>query len=100
TEPTDLILMSHLCHPGQANDGLAGVAACLEILRRVRCEVPAPRHGCRLLVMPETIGSAVWAAANPAILDRLLGAVFIEMPAADAPLRFKRSRRATTYLDR
>jgi aminopeptidase-like protein len=93
-------LLSHYCHPAQANDGLAGVAVMLEALDRIKRKHPTPKHGYKTLVMPETFGSSIYAATHEAELDATLGAVFSEMAGADAPLQFKWSRRADTYIDR
>jgi aminopeptidase-like protein/RimJ/RimL family protein N-acetyltransferase len=93
-------LLSHYCHVGQVNDGIAGVAVMLEVFDAIRQRHPDPVHGYRVLAMPETIGSSVYAANHEADLDAALGAVFSEMPAADAPLQLVRSRRGDTYIDR
>lgn len=93
-------LLAHYCHPAQANDGLAGVAIMLEVMDRVRRRHPAPRHGYKALILPETFGTSIYAATHEAELDRTLGAVFSEMGGAEAPLQFKYSRRGDTYVDR
>jgi aminopeptidase-like protein/RimJ/RimL family protein N-acetyltransferase len=93
-------LLAHYCHAAQANDGIAGVAVMFEALERIRRRHPRPLHGYRVLAMPETIGSSVYAATHEAELDASLGAVFSEMPGADAPLQLVRSRRGDTYIDR
>ena len=93
-------LLTHLCHTGQANDGLAGVAVGIEVMRRIRKRHPRPQHTYELLVMPETIGSAVYLASDESRIDRHLGAVFLEMAGIRSPLRLGRSRRDDTYLDR
>jgi aminopeptidase-like protein/RimJ/RimL family protein N-acetyltransferase len=93
-------LLSHYCHIGQVNDGIAGVAVMLEVFDAIRRRHPDPVHGYRVLAMPETIGSSVYAANHEADLDVALGAVFSEMPAADAPLQLVWSRRGDTYIDR
>lgn len=93
-------LLSHYCHPAQANDGIAGVAVMLEAIDRIKRRHPSPKHGYKALVLPETFGSSIYAATHEAELDATLGAVFSEMPGADAALQFKWSRRADTYIDR
>ena len=93
-------LLTHLCHPGQANDGLAGVAVGVEVMRRLRARLSRPEYSYRLLVMPETIGSAVHLAANEATIPEYLGAVFIEMAGIRSPIRLGHTRRGDTYVDR
>jgi aminopeptidase-like protein len=93
-------LLSHYCHIGQVNDGIAGVAVMMEALRRIRRAWPQPRHGYRALAMPETIGSCIYLSTRAEVADASLGAVFSEMPGADADLQLVHSRLGDTYLDR
>jgi aminopeptidase-like protein len=92
--------LAHYCHVAQANDGLAGVAVMLEAVERIRRKHPTPRFGYKALLMPETIGSSVYAATHEAELDSTVGAVFSEMGGADSPLQLVFSRRGDTYIDR
>lgn len=93
-------LMAHLCHPGQANDGLAGVALGLEVMRRIRREFPNPRLTYQLLIWPETFGSAVYLASDESRIDSYLGALFLEMVGIRSPIRFAHTARGNTYIDR
>jgi aminopeptidase-like protein len=92
--------LAHYCHVAQANDGLAGVAVMLEVMDRIMRSHPNPRHGYKALLMPETIGSSVYAATHERELDNTLGAVFSEMAGAEEPLQLVFSRRGDTYIDR
>lgn len=92
--------LSHYCHVAQANDGLAGVAVMLEVVERIRHKYPKSRFGYKALLMPETIGSSVYAATHEAELDATIGAVFSEMGGAESPLQLVFSRRGDTYIDR
>lgn len=92
--------LSHYCHIAQANDGLAGVVVMLEALSRVRSKHPQPNYSYKALLMPETIGSSVYAATHETELDSTVGAVFSEMGGADSPLQLVLSRRGNTYIDR
>lgn len=97
---TRFAFLSHLCHPGQANDGLAGVLVGIQVMRRIAREFPQRRYSYQLLIMPETIGSAVYLANHAAEIDDYLGAIFCEMPGARSPLNFVHTRRGDAYLDR
>lgn len=92
--------LAHYCHVAQANDGLAGVAVMLEAMQRIKRAHPRPRYGYKALLMPETIGSSVYAAAHESELDATIGAVFSEMGGAEQPLQLVFSRRGDTYIDR
>jgi len=93
-------ILTHLCHPGQANDGLGGVAVGIEVMKRLTLEIPEPNYSYQLLVMPETIGSSVYLAANEDRIDSYLGSIFIEIPGIRSPLSLKNTRRGNTYLDK
>lgn len=93
-------ILTHLCHPGQANDGLAGVAVGMEVMKRLAKEFTETNYSYQLLVMPETFGSSVFLAANEGRIESYLGSVFIEMPGIDSPITLKATRTGTTYLDR
>lgn len=92
--------LSHLCHPGQLNDGLAGVAAGIEVMKRIKKMFPTAKYTYSLLIMPETFGSAIYAAANFEKMNRFMGAIFLETPGIREKLHLKLSRRGTAYLDR
>ncbi|MDP2399316.1 MAG: DUF4910 domain-containing protein [Burkholderiales bacterium] len=93
-------LLAHYCHVAQANDGIAGVAVMLEAMKRIQKKHPDPLHGYKALLMPETIGSSVYAATHEEEIDKTLGAVFSEMAGAESPLQLVYSRRGDTYIDR
>jgi len=92
--------LSHYCHPGQINDGLAGVVAGIEFMKRLRDRHPDPKFTYRLLILPETFGSAIYCANHLQDLDQAIGAVFSVMAGAAADLQFIHSRRGDTYIDR
>lgn len=92
--------LTHLCHPGQANDGLAGVAVGVEVMKRIGEEFQDPNFNYQLLIMPETVGSSVYLASDPERIDSYLGSVFIEMAGISSPVSLKNTRRGNTYLDR
>ena len=92
--------LAHYCHVAQANDGLAGVAVMLEAIKKIKKKYPNSKYGYKALLMPETIGSSVYAATHEKELDNTIGAVFSEMGGADSPLQLVFSRRGDTYIDR
>jgi aminopeptidase-like protein len=92
--------LTHLCHPGQANDSVAGIAVGIELMRRIKKKFPVPKYNYQLLVMPETIGSCVFLADRQGSYSSYLGALFIEMIGIQSPLRYGVTRRGDTYLDR
>lgn len=93
-----IALLTHLCHPEQANDGLAGVGCGLEIMRRLS-KIENRHFTYQLLVMPETFGSAVYLSDNISKLDNYLGVLFLDMPGAGTRLAFNSSRKGKLYFD-
>ena len=76
------------------------MAIMLETMDRIISSHSKPRHGYKALIMPETIGSSVYAATHEDELDNTIGAVFSEMGGADEGLQLVFSRRGDTYIDR
>ncbi len=96
----NFFFLAHYCHPAQANDGLAGVVVMLETVKRIKEKYTNSRYSYKALVMPETIGSSIYATNNLSELDNAIGAVFSEMGGADQPFQLVFSRRGNTYIDR
>lgn len=92
--------LAHLDHPGQANDGLSGVAVGTELIKRIQEALPEPNYSYQLMVVPETIGSSVFLAENEHLIEKYLGSIFIEMAGISSPVEFSHTRRGDTYLDR
>lgn len=78
------VFCAHLCHPGQTNDDMVGVAMGVDIFRRL-LEGPKPRNTYRLIILPETIGSAAWLSHNEDLIPRMKGGLFLEMLGTDYP---------------
>lgn len=96
-EETTVALLAHLCHPGQANDGLSGVVAGVALIRRL---VRRPhRFTYKFLVMPETIGSAVHVVAQDLTPRQFACAVFLETMGRGDRLYLKKSRTGDRPLD-
>jgi aminopeptidase-like protein len=73
-----IILNAHDCHPGQANDDIAGVVVGVEVMRRLRER--DNRFSYRLVIAPEHLGTVFYVADLPAEdRARLKYAAFLEM---------------------
>ncbi len=96
-EETSVALLAHLCHPGQVNDGLSGVAAGVALIRRF---LDRPRRFTyKLLVMPETVGSAVHVVAQGIGWGSFSYAVFFETLGGGERLFLKSSRTGARPVD-
>lgn len=94
-----IVFCAHLCHPGQFNDGLSGVLAGLKLMERLRKRRKF-RYSYRMLVLPETIGSACWLSSNMDIVPNLKGGVFLEMLATNQPHVLMHSNTPESHFDR
>ena len=93
-----IVFCAHLCHPAQVNDDMAGVATGIEVMRRLR-GMERRRYTYRLLLLPETIGSAAWLAHNENIIYKIKGGVFLEMLATHHHHELSLSLKRDSLLD-
>lgn len=96
-EKASVAILTHLCHPGQANDGLSGVLAGLVLIQRLTA-VPH-RFTYKLLVLPETIGSVVHVVAQSLSNNSFVCAVFLETMGRGETLCLKQSRTGNREID-
>ncbi len=96
-EDTTVALLAHLCHPGQANDGLSGVLAGIALIRLL-AESPH-RFTYKLLVVPETIGSVVHIIAQGLSTRQFACAAFLETMGHGERLFLKHSRTGDRPID-
>lgn len=95
----DFVLCAHLDHACQANDGLSGVAVGIEVMRRLRARDDL-RYTYKLLILPETIGSAAWLAEQRISgTSDIAGGIFLEMLGTGLEPRLQLSLKGETELD-
>lgn len=95
-----VFLLSHYCHSGQLNDGLAGVLVMGEVFKALSAKSKELKKEFVWLAFPETIGSSVYLSHNQSEIDRTYFSLFSEMPGSAGSIRITSSRRKTTYIDR
>lgn len=93
------VLCANVCHPLQVNDSLTGLAAAVDIMKRLEAR-PKRKYSYLLLVVPETIGSIAYLANHPEVIVRSVGGCFTEMLGTPGPLVAQRTRKGDTYWDR
>lgn len=94
-----ILFMTNICHPYQVNDSISGLVVGLEMAKRVAA-LPRRRYGFRLLVVPETIGTIAWFAANETEARKTKYAWFCEMIGHDNSFILQKSRQEDTLIDR
>lgn len=72
------VFCAHLCHPAMVNDDLSGVVVGIDVMRRL-ARLPRRRYTYRLVILPETIGSAAYLSHNEALIPTMRGGLFLEM---------------------
>ena len=93
------IFCAHLCHPAQVNDDLSGVAAGIEVMRNLLQRTDL-KYTYRLLILPESIGSAAWLSSNERLIPDIFGGIFLEMLARNAPHALQCSFSGETQVDK
>jgi aminopeptidase-like protein len=78
----EALFLTNICHPAQVNDSITGVVVALELARYLSAFSHRP-IGFRLLVVPETIGTIAWLAANQEKTRNIRYAWFCEMVGHD-----------------
>jgi len=97
----EMFIMTHICHPNQANDDAAGVVTALEVARRLAADpLPAGAMSVRFWFGPETIGTIAYLAHHEDLIPRLRGGIFIEMTGNDNTLALQHTRQHNHLLDR
>lgn len=98
-EKNSLTFLANYCHTGQVNDSFSGLGMFMKVLHDL-AQKPRPRYTYRLLVIQETIGSAVFISRYKKQLQReLIGAIFSEMVAWGDEWFIKQSRTGKSYVD-
>jgi aminopeptidase YwaD len=89
TEPGEVVVCAHLCHPlPSANDNASGAAAVAEAARTLqsliaRGALAPPRRTIRFLWMGEMYGMAAYLSGREADLDRLVAGINLDMVGED-----------------
>ena len=96
----EMLICSHVCHPYQANDDIAGVVTALEVARRLaERQLPEGSMSVRFLFCPETIGSICYLSHHEDLIPNLKGGIFCEMTGNQNTLALQRTRQDSNLLD-
>jgi aminopeptidase-like protein len=94
----EILVSTYTCHPSLANDNVSGLVATAALARSLPRGVLRRTH--RFLFAPSVIGALSWLARSEARLDRLRCGFVLSCVGDAGPLRWKRSRRGNTIVDR
>lgn len=94
----EILLYSHTCHPGLANDNLSGMALLTLLARELH---RAPRKlTYRIVLAPTTIGSITWLSRNENDLDRIRHGLVIALVGDAGGFTYKRTVGGSALVDR
>jgi len=93
-----IVLVAHLCHPGQVNDDLTGVAALVDIAKELAKK--KNYYTYKFLFVPETIGSIAYLSQNEDIIPKIKYGIFLEMLGNDNIHALQLSKQGDTRLDK
>ena len=97
----EILISSHLCHPMQANDDLAGTVTAIEVAHRLAQKpLPPGSMSVRFWFGPETIGTIAYLAHHENLIPQLRGGIFVEMTGNNSPIAWHHTRQHHHLLDR
>jgi aminopeptidase-like protein len=94
---SEVLIYTHSCHPGMANDNGSGLAVAALLAARAREREPNLTY--RFIFGPGTLGSIAWLATHRDVLARVRAGLVIGLLGDAAPLTYKRSRRQNAEID-
>ncbi|MCK5180330.1 MAG: DUF4910 domain-containing protein [Candidatus Omnitrophica bacterium] len=93
-----IIISSDICHPGQANDSLSGVAAALMVYEKL-CQLPNRHYSYLFTFQPETIGTIAFLANNEDLIPKIQYGIFSEMLGTPGRMVLQKSFQENTRID-
>ncbi len=97
----EMFIMSHVCHPNQANDDAAGVVTAIEVARRLAANpLPAGSMSVRFWFGAETVGTIAYLAHHEDLIPGFHGGIFIEMTGNDNSIALQHTRQHDSALDK
>lgn len=98
TDPGEVLLSCHACHPSLCNDNLSGISL-LTFAAKALAELPH-KYTYRFLFIPGTIGAITWLYFNQKSLSEIKHGLVVSGVGDHGPITYKKSRRSTYEIDR
>ena len=95
----EVLVSTHVCHPSLCNDNLSGIAVATHVARAL-AGLSRRRYSYRFLLVPATIGSIAWLAANEPNLGRIKHGLVVACVGDAGRPTYKRTRRGNADVDR
>jgi len=94
-----IVFLSDYCHPGQINDSFSGLVMFMDFMNYLKNSKIKTHYTYTLLILPETIGSAIYLASNSQEDKNLIGAIFSDNVSYGAKWYIKNTRSSNSYMD-
>ena len=94
-----IILLSDICHPGQADDGIIGVGLWIRILQKLSKNKKL-NYTYKFYTPTETIGSIAWLWKRKNIIPNIKCGIFLESIGNKKPLKVKLSHKNSDEIDK
>lgn len=98
SQPGEILISTHTCHPSLCNDNLSGIAVAT-LLARDLARSPR-RFGFRFLFVPATLGPLVWLSRNEELIPSVKGGLVIAGVGDPGSPTYMKSRRGNATIDR
>lgn len=98
TDPDEVLISAHICHPSLANDNLSGIAVATFLAQHL--QRTTHRLTYRFLFAPGTLGSIAWLAQNEARVDRVRHGLVLSCVGDTGGFTYKRSVNGKALVDR
>lgn len=95
-----IALLADFCHPGQVNDSFSGLVMFMNLIRFLKNHKKDLKYTYTLIILPETIGSAVYLASKSYRDKKIIGAIFSDDISKGDDWFIKLTRRGNTYMDK
>jgi aminopeptidase-like protein len=98
SDPREVLISCHCCHPSLCNDNLSGIAVAVGLAERLSSR--PHRYSYRFLFMPTTLGSLAWLSANEHTTSRIVAGLVLACVGDPGAFTYKKTRRGNTLTDR
>ncbi|MRR56893.1 MAG: DUF4910 domain-containing protein [Deltaproteobacteria bacterium] len=94
-----IFIMAHTCHPALVSDGIACIAAAVELYELLR-QMPSRKYSYRFLFGPEYFAACAYLTlGNQEDLNNLRYGIYLDMLSNHEPLGFQESMQGNSRLD-
>lgn len=95
----NIILLSDICHPGQADDGIVGIALWVRIIQALSKRKKL-NYTYKFFTPTETIGSIAWLWKRKKLISKIKAGIFLESIGNKEKLKCKLSHKNNAEIDK